>query len=747
MLAGLVSLCATLGAGPLSTATDWRAADLAVITSQLSPAGIVHTTRQRLTLFAGLGKWGLSAPTNVLLHGTSGPTVLRRSDGPLQIPTNLRAPWMLVWFHGGSGWEQWDAPWLVVLQRRPTSLVLDSDGLHIAGPGPLGHVVLMPLRGLAKPETREWPSRPSDLAKECALWARVLREYPLDCLETTRVDAQAGDVVVRDRFRWLSIRDDWNTRPLKLAPLSPTLALSLQGGRIPASVSGRIYWTKVSTSFGPYSGITGADGYEVRFKVLKYLAETEKEPVPDTSRPVVAEALTRLRLAMKESFTSPDGLFHQDFGDPPNFRAPPPQDSDGGNTCWALMAAQYYCRALPYVSADLLPEARARLRRYFADWVLQEARYKPFRGKLLLVGPGIGTWGGYDDAGKFSSNVLITLWTYARYTGDYALIKERWPLIKRLFVTPRECTWRGYGRDAIAEMGDEAAPALAMARLAHAVGDRATYAYASYIFARELVHHVVKHTGSEYFVKNQPWHTMESMPPKVYLTNLWGDTAGWQIDGPTWPRETGERQYTNRWVRFGDPDVARFHRDHLQDLARKELDELLASGRFTRERPGTKDDPHILPGIARLRSLLLNETPEQLDAVLPVGAQVHSNSGIAAHCMAFLRVSRTPAAVPLIPRAQAGTNWTPGLEQDKPDDEPVLTFSVHATQASGAAGEPALCWWGWAPPKKPNEPGGERWSFGQVWTDRSAKEVQSVRLSWLTAAVVVNPARAGGAKR
>src|SRR4029079_11803079 len=98
---------------------------------------------------------------------------------------------------------------------------------------------------------------------------------------------------------------------------------------------------------------------------------------------------------------------------------PPPQTLEGGNSAWAFMSAQYYLRALPYLSPQLQAQAKPRLQRYFADWVLQPSRYRPYQGKLLLYGPGIGTWGGYDDAGKFSSNTIQTLWTYAHYTGDW----------------------------------------------------------------------------------------------------------------------------------------------------------------------------------------------------------------------------------------------------------------------------------------------------------------------------------------
>ena len=89
----------------------------------------------------------------------------------------------------------------------------------------------------------------------------------------------------------------------------------------------------------------------------------------------------------------------------------------------------------------------------------------------------------------------------------------------------------------------------------------------------------------------------------------WGDLAGWQIDGPKYPAKTGERQFNNRWVRFKNEDVARFYRDYLPLDVKRELDVLQA--RWPEERRW-KNDSHIMPWLVQLRSLLLNETPQQL---------------------------------------------------------------------------------------------------------------------------------------
>jgi hypothetical protein len=187
--------------------------------------------------------------------------------------------------------------------------------------------------------------------------------------------------------------------------------------------------------------------------------------------------------------------------------------------------------------------------------------------------------------------------------------------------------------------------------------------------------------------------------------------------------------------------VARFHRDHLQALNRAELDGLLASGAFTTRRQNTLDDPHILPSIVRLRSLVLHEPPERLAAILPVGANVHSNSGIAAHCMAYLRVSRAPRFAPLIPRAQTATDWQRGLERERPEGDAVLTATVQwSSGRESRVGAPAVTWFGWKPPKSsPNLPGGDRWSFGQILAEKPPVSGREQVLNWNTRVVHLAP--------
>jgi hypothetical protein len=697
--------------------------DFSLISSELSPAVVAVCRRSTLTLFGNLSKWGVGAPTRVAFVTAAGVQVKARREGEnLTIPAaSLTEAWMLIWFRGAKAWE-WDAPWLVVWQRKPTSLTLGETGLtakaSVPLPVPLGDVVLLPLHGLYKPKTEAWGSAlPEAVLTKCRFWARTLRRYPVANDETFRLEGDA--VVVKNAFTFRTIDDDWKTPATPFAPLSPTLALAHLSKKFPMRVSAPVHDPDLCTGFGPYVGVQNATGYTLTFPLLRYLTETEKEPEPDRKNPIVRKAHDRLEQMMAGVFSAGDGKFHQDFGDP---------QGDDGNTCWALMSVQYYCRALPYVKPQTVAMAKQRLRRYFDTWVLQEKRFKPFKGKLLLFGPGIGAWGGYDDAGKFSSNTLVSLWAYARYTDDWELIRERWSLIQKLFITPRECSWRSYGRQSIAEMGDEAAPALAMARLAGEVNDKDTFAYAAYVFVRELVHHAVKMTGEAYFAARHPIHQKAPLKGTVYPTNVLGDMIGWDRDGAEWQTHAVDRQHINRWVRFGDPDVARFHRECFATETRREMDALLIGEEKPPRQPNTVDDSHIRPSRVRLRSLLCNDTPEQLAKITPPDAPIYPDGAVAAYCMAFLRVCKPVEHTEIIPQSEIGTTpWKQGIERDVPESEPVLCVTV--TVPPQGTTPPALTWWGWKPPQ-----GGERWSFGEVFTDAPLRRVTQQRLSASTVA-------------
>lgn len=724
---------------------DWKNADFYYIQTELSPCTLYYSKTKSILFFANMKEYGLGSPSYCAYMTQNGLQQAIIKSGDKMNPDDMCENWILAWFAGAKGWENWDSPWVVFLQKRPISMTIDENGLNLEFKDSVGYIVLLPLYGYYKPPqkgkislttyglpskgitTWEWSNGIQAKALDrIRYWAKVSREFPIYCEDSFSVDRSKDTVTIRQRFDWISIDDDWKTPHIKLAPVSPPLGQVALDKGFPVKFSKPIKNVDMFTPYGPYVGVEGVDSYDVEFHVLQYINEMEAYDPPNTDvHPTVKMALDKLRETASNKFKSPD-KYEYDHG-------------GLGNFCWAIMGDQWYAKGIPYYEREMQRLATASLMKYFRDDVLVKERFKEReypKGSgqtyLILEGPGIGSWGVLGDAGKFSSNLLETLWAYAHYTNDWELIKERWDMIKKLFCTPAETRWVTFGREAIAEMGDEAAPCLAYARMAYKVGDIDAYGYGCYMFARELVHHWLKQRGAQYFRLNQPWHSMEFMPEEVYLTNFWGDTAGWQIDGPTYPEKTGERQYENRWVRFKSEDVGRFYRDFLKDDVKKELD--LLNNRWESKRKYINDS-HIMPSMVQLRSLLLNETPDQLAKIATPDKFGGPASGVIASCISVLRTSHQTRYVRIIPQGEP-TPFVAGLEREVPGPNPYLAqaiiSSIQEQKDTSKDIFPLVTWWGWRTPSDYH-----RWVFGQVIPVKNGEpiKVKNVPINWNTLVV------------
>jgi len=738
---------------PAAVSDEWRKADFYIIETDLSPAILAYAKSPKIRLFSHLDSSGEGAPS-FLAVPTAGGIAVRRNPARLD-GANQNEAWLLVWFAGAPGWTAWDVPWLAVLQHRARTIALDREGLGLEFEGPCGHIAAMPLYGYYKPpqkaagdflalhglpsrgiETWRWADGlPRDVVARCRWWASASREFPLGSRETFSINRRTDTLSIREEFRYLSINDDWGTPHIKFGPISPALGLAWLGRTFPMRVTPPLHDPDLFTPFGPLVGTVGSDRLTIEFPgLLKYVNEVEiEQPAPPTN-PIAAEAQSRVADKMRRKFRTDDWNQIWDHGGSKNF-------------CWQVVGDHWYAKALPYCDPATRRHAKQALHDYFAQFVLREEHYKPRRGRLLLVGPGIGVWSrnGFDDAGKFSTNLLKTIWNYAHYTGDWELIRRRWALIARFFVTPYEMDWRSFGRYSIAEQGDEAGPAMCFARLAWAVGDTDNYLFGCYVFVRELVHHYIKMKGAAYFRRNQPYDSMEWMPQEVYLTNLWGSTAGWRIDGPTYPKKTGERQYNNRWVRLSEPEIGRFYRDVLARETRAEMD-LLAKRPACPYKPD-RDAAHIAPSLIRLRSLLLNEPPEALARITPPEkARVSRGADTIAFYLSYVRTARPPRWDRIIAADGGPTPYVLGLERIRESGShcPVVVVSWRLSRDPRAASFwPIFSWWGWKPPRSTK--GGSRratpplgrWSFGQIVPGNKARpeNLKSQALNWNTTVI------------
>jgi len=278
-------------ARPHSNNVGWKAAPFWVLHTELSPAILIHSSMRYLGLFADLAESGLGAPTYVAWSTRDGPRA--QKAGTTHDVSAMEENWLLVWFAGVAGWTNWDAPWAVFLQRKPGWLRLDEKGLHLEFPEAAGDVAMLPLYGYFKlpPAGRDYlaehglPSRKllswhweKSLARDpltrLRYWAGATRELPIYCEETFSVDRGRDEVTMRWRFERHSIEDDWKTRRLKLAPVSPPLGLAARDKAFPVRFSKPFFDMELPTPFGPYVAVQDEDAFEATFPLLHYVNES-----------------------------------------------------------------------------------------------------------------------------------------------------------------------------------------------------------------------------------------------------------------------------------------------------------------------------------------------------------------------------------------------------------------------------------------------------------------------------------------
>ena len=272
---------------PHAVTNDWRRSPFYVLQTELSPATLIFTTNKYLSLFTGLEKFGLGAPSHLAFATRGGPRAF--TNGARLVADQLDEAWLIVWFAGAKGWTNWDVPWAVFLERKPASIKLDSSGLHFGFRNSADHVVVMPVFGYYKPPLQgakhPWPVKkvttwkwaevlPTDLLMRVRFWASTAREFPIYCEDSFSIDRTGESVNLHQRFEWISTRDDWNTKPIKLSPVPPALGFIAESETSPAVFSGKVMDLDLPTPLGPYKGIPDASEYNVRLRVLKYVNQT-----------------------------------------------------------------------------------------------------------------------------------------------------------------------------------------------------------------------------------------------------------------------------------------------------------------------------------------------------------------------------------------------------------------------------------------------------------------------------------------
>ena len=272
--------------------------------NRLSPAVLLDISGKSVTFRPKAG------PKYIAFVREGKPAVYR-IDVPASFPSNalsLSEPWMLAWFSDKSSFKAHvqphdvegvlgvsktslgfarepdtvDLPILVRLEHEPASIRSASEGgLALVFERPAGKMAVMPLGGgrlFLPDETEKWSEGlPAEILRHCRAWSARLRDFPLSVGEDFKIDPQTDTVAIENDFRWISFNDDWDSPPIKAAPIPPMLALALRGEAPVKLFANNREVKPVDYEFMDTAGIMmaieGVDDYTYRISELEYLLD------------------------------------------------------------------------------------------------------------------------------------------------------------------------------------------------------------------------------------------------------------------------------------------------------------------------------------------------------------------------------------------------------------------------------------------------------------------------------------------
>jgi len=652
--------------------------------SRLTPFFAVETDLDKLQLFEGLARKSEGQPSWIAFPARGGPRCARLAAAGVQ-GSELAECWFLVWFNGSQNWG-FDAPVLVVLQRRPRELRLDRDALVVDfGGRECGLVAVAPLCGvrrLALAETAAWsrglPAEVLGLARRLASSVRAL---PVGCAEEFEPSA-GGWVRVVNRFAYLRTEDDWSTAPLEIAPVPPVLALAAELG-YPARIEGAVEDPRIATFHGPWRFVPGAD-------VLRYELPGPG-PYLDSAwdAPPAGSGADQAPWAREARATLNETARRELPGDIAGLKPPIAQT-------WALGShAQRVTSAIismPFLDPEPAALAREYIERTLSEVLLNPAYYTVYEDgptgrkvtvDLLRVRPEAGAR--ECDIPWSHGHLFHCLDTWARRSADLARIRRMWPTLKEAFkvfeftqdwpILSHYAHTHGYGiggEDKLISF----AGMTAFASLARALGDDRAAARALYLAAKMMASHFASLQAPSWAYRQRgglPWVTeyfwlSDSPHDSTMLGEGWHEVYGLQLCTYTEPPRDW---FLATVINPEYPAVMAFLSDKMPQIVRRLEYEILPTHTPLWDRYGLHGQgAHIVA-----RAWLFGESPARCWQYAKEGLDAGGNFG------SFENLPRVIAAL-LGPRPRGVKRVAPPAEIASRDlDEFRFNFQLLDTRA------------------------------------------------------------------
>lgn len=510
--------------------------------SALSPAWVLTSNAQKVRVFENIEKNGVGLPTRLAFESNGKIKIVNAKNGIKG--EEMTANWVLAWFSNARGWEEFDTPYLFVLEKKPELVQCYANtALFFSYADSAGTIQGMPLYGvtLQRPGfTQDWAGQlPAEVVERCRAWSQILVNAPDQVQRTATVDMQADRLTVRDKFTHLAIRDAWGTRGRKIAPVSPTLALAANAGNIKISLNAATQDWRMATLQGPFVATPDSDtvvfSIDGQLRRINEVRQVKISPAAMNS-PVRAE-LNRIVAEGLESKLKQHpwaDTIWRDTYIPGNLRA----------------SYSNLLLTLPYLDAPLRAavekEIRTETEQFFlndgpppaalAALLPPEHKNEPLIARVtnpltrltIALEPGGRKKFGIDQVYFDAMNIYLA-WDYARTFDRFDWLKGKYQLLQQYANATRNShdwatsvSWDSFSGLRVGNGHQEAsgifAGMTALSRIANRLNDKPTADTAAYYAMMQIVGMQAQLAASDYLRAYRPWLASNSKREQMEYT-------------------------------------------------------------------------------------------------------------------------------------------------------------------------------------------------------------------------------------
>lgn len=456
---------------------------MTVYMNGLMPALTLESPEPSLSFFGNSDSFGTPSPAWVAFS-RDGRMVVHPVQGDVDL-RGMDRSWLIFWWGDGkvSLFDSVDLPIMFTLSKRPTSVSLNESGeVELKFAENAGKISLMPLYGMEKVSTADWSHQlPAAVAERADFWSARLKHIPFRARDRFTLEEEENRLFIEMTYDYLEARDEWNTRPVALAPVAPSTAFVKSRG-YPVQYISDIKDQGFSCYGGPFQAVEFANKveYYLPAEIDAFLNGFDRQ----IARPELLEHV-RETLNVEETVR-----FIAERG--PHIASWRPRYID-------LEILQYFDAHIllspetqPYV--ERIADEYLEVNRYF-DLDTYEFRRDRYSGKKYVISK--------DPDCRFSLTVDYAfgvggaLWTFYRY----AETLDRWDVLDRHWESVLQYNtsfetgidWNSQSPPGMKYYNDWGgnpdylnsylAGQLALARMAHRLGDEKTHRRAVYQFS------------------------------------------------------------------------------------------------------------------------------------------------------------------------------------------------------------------------------------------------------------------------